>query len=148
MCEMFVKTSSFQLFYLTVGLFSVIAVPSSYAQSTSVLASSSSSAHVEKAIPRLSERVRPATTVKEWVAQMQEAENQASVKVTGVTLEPNETGLDITLETADGTLQIDATQFTTEGNALVANISNAVLALPEGDEFRAETPTDDIARLR
>jgi iron complex outermembrane receptor protein len=103
---------------------------------------------VEKAIPRLSERVRPATTVKEWVAQMQEAENQASVKVTGVTLEPNETGLDITLETADGTLQIDATQFTTEGNALVANISNAVLALPEGDEFRAETPTDDIARLR
>ncbi len=96
---------------------------------------------------RLKEFDRPATTVKEWVAQMQEAESQSSIKVTGVTLEPNETGLDITLETADGTLQIDATQFTTEGNALVATIANTVLALPAGNEFQADNPTGDIATV-
>jgi iron complex outermembrane recepter protein len=72
-----------------------------------------------------------------------------TVKVTGVKLERTETGLDITLETAAGKLlQVDATQFRTEGNSLIADISNAVLALPDAPEFLAENPTADIATVR
>ncbi|MBM0744122.1 TonB-dependent siderophore receptor [Phormidium sp. CLA17] len=143
----FVKTVSFQLFYITVGLLSAIAASSVHAQSASTPVPSSSLMRLKTGIPRLSDRVRPATTVKEWVAQMQEAENQTSVKVTGVKLEPNESGLDIVLETANGTLQVDASQFTTEGNALVATIANTVLALHAGNEFQADNPTADIATV-
>lgn len=91
---------------------------------------------------------RSPTTVKEWVAQIEVAQNEAPVRVTGVTLDRTETTLDITLETVDGKLlQIDATQFTRNGNALIATISSAVLALPDGNEFQASNPTDDIASV-
>lgn len=87
---------------------------------------------------------RPATTVKEWLAQVEAATTQ----VTGVRLEPNETGLDIILETAEGkALQVDATQFKATGKTLTADISNAVLALPEGTAFQAENPTSEIATV-
>lgn len=88
---------------------------------------------------------RPATTVKEWLAQVE----AATVQVTGVTLSPTDTGLDITLETAEGqTLQVDATQFRAEGNSLIADIPGAVLALPNAQEFSAANPTDDIATVQ
>lgn len=97
-------------------------------------------------LPQLRGTPQPTKTVKEWVAQMEAAQNETPQTVTGIKLERTETGLDITLETADGKpLQVDATQFTREGNALVARISNAVLALPEGKEFRADNPTSGIA---
>jgi iron complex outermembrane receptor protein len=88
---------------------------------------------------------QPATTVKEWVAQIE----AATVQVTGVKLERSETGLDIVLETAEGKpLQVDATKFRREGNNLIAEIPNAVLALPEGQAFTAENPTADIALVQ
>jgi iron complex outermembrane recepter protein len=87
----------------------------------------------------------PATTVKEWRAQIE----AATVKVTRVKLERTETGLDIVLETAEGRpLQVDASQFRTSGNSLIAEIPNAVLALPEGQEFVAENPTADILTVQ
>jgi iron complex outermembrane receptor protein len=71
------------------------------------------------------------------------------VQVTGVKLERSETGLDIVLETAEGKLlQVDATKFRTEGNSLIAEIPNAVLALPGGQAFSAENPTADIALVQ
>jgi iron complex outermembrane receptor protein len=97
------------------------------------------------AIPRVRDRKQPATTVKQWIAQMEAAQ----VQVTGVKLERTETGLDITLETADGKpLQVDATKFRTEGNSLIADIPNAVLALPQGQTFVADNPTADIATVQ
>ncbi|NJN39289.1 MAG: TonB-dependent siderophore receptor [Acaryochloridaceae cyanobacterium CSU_3_4] len=88
---------------------------------------------------------RPATTVKEWLAQVE----VATVQVTDVKLERTDTGLEITLETAAGkSLQVDATQFRTEGNALIADIPNAVLALPNPQGFLAENPTADIANVQ
>ena len=99
-------------------------------------------------IPRvrnLKQQNRPATTVKEWIAQME----AALVQVTGVKLERSETGLDIVLETAEGKpLTIDATKFRTEGNRLIAEIPNAMLALPQGQTFVAENPTADIATVQ
>lgn len=64
---------------------------------------------------------RPATTVKDWLAQVE----AATVTVTGIKLERTEAGLAITLETADGKpLQVDATKSRAEGNSLIADISN------------------------
>jgi iron complex outermembrane receptor protein len=97
------------------------------------------------AISRLRDRKQPTTTVKQWVAQMEAAQ----VQVTNVKLERTATGLDITLETADGKpLQVDATKFRREGNNLIADIPNAVLALPQGQTFVADNPTADIATVQ
>jgi len=99
-------------------------------------------------LPRSENPSQPAKTVKEWVAQIEATQNQTPQTITGITLDRTDIGLDITLETADGKpLQIDATQFTREGISLIAKIPNAVLALPEGKEFRADTPTSDIAAV-
>jgi iron complex outermembrane receptor protein len=73
----------------------------------------------------------------------------ATVQVTSVKLEPTEAGLDIVLETADGKpLTVDATKFRREGNSLIADIPNAVLALPAGQAFTTENPTADIATVQ
>lgn len=73
----------------------------------------------------------------------------ATVQVTGVKLERTNTGLEITLETTAGKpLQVDATKFRTQGNNLIADISNAVLALPDAQAFSADNPTEEIANVR
>ncbi|MBW4550214.1 MAG: TonB-dependent siderophore receptor [Aphanocapsa sp. GSE-SYN-MK-11-07L] len=88
---------------------------------------------------------RPATTVKDWMAQVEAATTQ----VTGVKLNRTDTELEIVLETQDAKpLQVDATKFRTEGNSLIADIPSAVLALPEGQAFVAENPTPDIATVQ
>lgn len=88
---------------------------------------------------------RPATTVKEWMAQIE----AATVQITDVRLNRTDTELEIVLQTAeDKPLQVDATQFRTEGNSLVADIPNAVLALPSGQEFVADNPIADVATVR
>jgi iron complex outermembrane recepter protein len=93
-------------------------------------------------IRHINDQTQPATTVKDWVAQIE----AATVQVTGVKLERTETGLDIVLDTAEGKpLQVDATRFRSEGNTLIADIPNAVLVLPEGQTFAAENPTEEIA---
>jgi iron complex outermembrane receptor protein len=96
-------------------------------------------------VPRVRDRKQPATTVKQWVAQIE----AATVQVTNVKLERTDTGLDIVLETAEGKpLQIDASKFRQEGNSLIAEIPNAVLALPEGQVFVVDNPTADIATVQ
>ena len=84
----------------------------------------------------------PATTVKDWMAQIEAAQ----VQITGVRLEEAETGLQVILETAAGTLATPAT--TVAGNVLMADIPNAVLALPEGEAFEAVNPVVGIERVR
>jgi iron complex outermembrane receptor protein len=99
----------------------------------------------EAKLIQLGDVKRPAKTVKDWLAQVE----AATVTVTGVTLERTEVGLDIILQTADGKpLQVDATKFRTEGNSLIADIPNAVLALPNTQTFSADNPTGDIATVR
>ncbi len=96
-------------------------------------------------IPSIRNLKRSATPLEEWRAQI----DTATVQVTQVRVEPLETELEITLETADNKpLLVDASQFRTEGNSLIAEIANAVLALPEGQAFSVENPTADIASLQ
>ncbi|OLP17042.1 TonB-dependent receptor [Leptolyngbya sp. 'hensonii'] len=77
------------------------------------------------------------------------AERQGVVQVTQVQLDSTETGLNITLATADGTpLQIEIARFSKDGNALVAEIPNAVLALPEGNTFQRTDPIPGIALVK
>lgn len=119
--------------YLTwvVSLLSVLSVQNAWADSVSVT--------------RVRDLSRPATTVKEWLAQVE----AATVQVTRVTLNPTDAGLEIVVETAEGKLlQVDATKFRTEGNSLIAVIPNAVLALPEAQEFTATNPIGDITSVR
>ncbi|MBD2078965.1 TonB-dependent siderophore receptor [Leptolyngbya sp. FACHB-17] len=88
---------------------------------------------------------RPATSMTEWIAQIE----AAIVRITAVRLERTGTGLEIILETAAGKpLQIDTTQFRTESNSLIADIPNAILALPDAPTFRAENPTEEIAAVQ
>jgi iron complex outermembrane receptor protein len=91
-------------------------------------------------IPQLSELEQPATTIEDWVAQIE----ASLVQITGVRVETTEAGLQIVLETAEGReLATPTTQ--TVGNALIADIPNAVLVLPEGGAFEQFAPAEGIA---
>ncbi|MCS6814331.1 MAG: TonB-dependent hemoglobin/transferrin/lactoferrin family receptor [Cyanobacteria bacterium] len=87
---------------------------------------------------------RPATTLQEWRSQI----DAVTVQVTKISVQRNNQELEITLDTADNKpLTVDASKFRAEGNDLIADIPNAVLALPDGQTFRVENPADDIARV-
>jgi iron complex outermembrane recepter protein len=77
---------------------------------------------------------RPATTVTDWVAQME----AARVQITAVRLDTT-AGLQVILETADGALTVPESR--SMGNALIADIANATLA----EEFSQAEPIAGIA---
>ena len=81
----------------------------------------------------------PATTVSEWMAQIEASQ----VQITGVRVEPTEAGLLVVLETTSEALSTPVTQ--TAGNAVIAEIPNAVLSLPEGELFEQFSPSEGIA---
>lgn len=80
--------------------------------------------------------------------QAQVADDQKQmilIQITGVQLNPTDSGLDVILSTADEPLAIPST--TVVGNALIADIPNAVLTLPDGDEFQSVNPIEGITRV-
>lgn len=93
----------------------------------------------------LDEAVRPALTVADWVAQIPESERQSPVWVTEVLLDPNEAGVDLILETAGGQLAPPATQVIS--NAVIVEIENAVLTLPDGNDYQIANPANGIALM-
>ncbi len=90
-------------------------------------------------LPHLSDLDQPATTVEDWIAQIE----SSIVQITEVRVETTETGLQVILETADGSLEVPETRLV--GNALIAEIPNVVLALPEEDSFEQFNPVEGIA---
>lgn len=95
----------------------------------------------------LKQQQQPAKTIKEWQTQI--LTQTAPVQVVGVKLDRTDAGLDIVLETQDGKpLQIDASKFRAEGSSLIADIPNAVLALPNQPAFGSENPTSEIANIQ
>ena len=82
--------------------------------------------------------IHPST--ENWFAQTPPAQ------ITEIRLETDERGLQIVLETADGELAVPTT--TASGDALIAEIPNAVIALPEGDEFQQFEPAEGIALVQ
>jgi iron complex outermembrane receptor protein len=71
--------------------------------------------------------------------------SQSVVQVTGVKLNPTGAGLEVILETEAGQLLQAITR--TEGKSAIADIENAQLALPSGEEFRAQNPDRGIAEV-
>lgn len=90
-------------------------------------------------IPQVSE-IEHATTIAEWLTPIAQA---SVVQVTEVRLNPTDAGIEVILTTPDGQLPIPATSVL--GNALIADIPNAVLSLPDEDEFLAAEPAVGIA---
>ena len=84
---------------------------------------------------------QPARSIAEWRSQIA----QSLVEITAVRLNQTETGLEVVLETPQGEILQPVTL--TLGNTYIANIPNAILALPQG-EFRAENPASGITRVR
>jgi|JFJP01.1.fsa_nt_gi hemoglobin/transferrin/lactoferrin receptor protein len=74
---------------------------------------------------------------------------QASpVQITNVQINPTSSRLEIILETVEGrSLTIDTNNFRIEGNNLVAYIPNAVLAIPDMQEFNSANPTAEISNI-
>ncbi len=70
---------------------------------------------------------------------------QAVTQITGVRVETEGERLRLVLDAADA-LAAPTTEVV--GNALVADISNAVLALPEGESFEQFDPAEGIALVR
>ncbi|WP_430688308.1 TonB-dependent siderophore receptor [Leptolyngbya sp. AN03gr2] len=89
------------------------------------------------AVPQLSQIDRPATTVKEWMAQVE----AAIVRVTGVRVDRTDQGLQVILETEAG--QALAATQQAEGNTLILTVPNAVL----GEERSFEKPAEGIDRV-
>ncbi|WAL61995.1 TonB-dependent siderophore receptor [Thermocoleostomius sinensis] len=89
-------------------------------------------------IPQLSTLEQPATTLEEWQVEIA----QSLVQVTGVQVDITATGLDIILES---TGQLAEPSLSVVGNALIADISNAILALPEGNELQQTNPIEGVA---
>jgi iron complex outermembrane recepter protein len=84
---------------------------------------------------------KAATTVKEWMAQVE----AATVQITAIRVVPVGNRLQIQVETVDSR----ALQATTreEGNTLIAEIPNAILAIPGGQSLRVEKPAIDITEV-
>lgn len=108
-----------------------------------ISASAQSASPTEAAIPAaqpqtpimLSEIERSATTVADWMAQIE----AARVQITNVRVERSDTGFQVILETANGTLQEPQTRVI--GNALIVEIENAAIA----QEFSQADPIEGIA---
>ena len=117
-------------------------------QSKSSLVNQNSEVHLVNAsvvkpqIPRLSEIEYPRTSVAGLLVQSPPA--LAIVTVTEIKLNPTANGLEVILVTPTG--RSLPTQTTSQGNALIADISNAQLALPE-ESFRADNPAPGITAV-
>ncbi|GAB4372125.1 MAG: TonB-dependent siderophore receptor [Elainellaceae cyanobacterium] len=88
----------------------------------------------------LSELEQPGITIAGSANQVAQASEL--VQITDVQLVETSTGVEIILS-ATGELPTPITQ--TIGNALILDLPNAVLALPEGDEFQQANPFEGIA---
>lgn len=89
----------------------------------------------DEAIPRLQQLEQPATTVEAWLAQ-------SIVEITAVQINSIEGKLEITLQTSGNLSPVTPSVV---GNALIADIPNSVLALPDADDFQAANPAAGIA---
>jgi outer membrane receptor protein involved in Fe transport len=91
-------------------------------------------------IPYVSELTPAVTNAALLLAQ--EPEKIRVVQITEVTINSTATGIEIVLETPTGVLPQPITQ--NEGKTLIVDIPNAVLALPNSQEFRADNPAPGI----
>ncbi|BAY68246.1 TonB-dependent siderophore receptor [Anabaena sp. FACHB-709] len=89
-------------------------------------------------ISQLDDVEKPATSIKQWLAQ-------SLIQITGVKSQTTGKGIEVTLETN----QSDKLQLVnkSEGNSYIVDIPNAQLRLPSGDTFRQEKATAGISEV-
>jgi iron complex outermembrane recepter protein len=93
------------------------------------------------AIQPLKAAEKPSTQAADLLAQTADTTNV--IQVTGVRLNPTDTGIEVILKTAQGaTIQPEVSQ--NSNTTFFAEIPDAVLALPDRKEFRAENPATGI----
>lgn len=92
-------------------------------------------------IPHLHDVAQPAKTVEQWLSQTQ----TSVVEVTGVSVSATDLGLDVILETSAEL--VSPVTSVIIGNTLIADIPNAVLALPNTQEFQQVEPVAEIASV-
>ena len=141
-----------RIFWLT-GLFAVGLAPVAQAEMSEVVVVTPAGETATADVANEAD-VAPATTVEEWVSQMAAQETvaanptevaQALTQITGVTVSTAGDRLELALE-AEGELATPETAVV--GDAIVAEIPNAVLALPEGGEFQQFNPAAGIALVQ
>jgi len=135
------------------GLFSVVLASAAQAETSEVVVVTPAGETATADVANKAD-VAPATTVEEWVSQMAAQETVAAnptevaqglTQITGVTLNAAGDRLELALE-AEGELATPETAVV--GDAIVAEIPNAVLALPEGREFQQFNPAAGIALVQ
>ncbi|NEQ32181.1 MAG: TonB-dependent receptor, partial [Leptolyngbya sp. SIO4C5] len=137
-----------RIFWLT-GLFAVVLAPVARAETSEVVVVTPTGETATADLTNAADVV-PATTVEEWVSQMEAQEAaaiptelaQALIQITGVNVSTDGDRLELILE-ANGELATPETSIV--GDALTADIPNAVLNLPEGKTFEQFSPAEGIA---
>ena len=99
-----------------------------------------------KNIPQLSEIEVPATNAQMLVQSLTNPPTtpREVVSITGVQVNPTDKGVEVILQTTQGKALQPGTLAL--GRSYIANIPNAVLALPQG-EFRQDNPASGITRV-
>ncbi|WP_143167806.1 TonB-dependent receptor domain-containing protein [Chroogloeocystis siderophila] len=82
-----------------------------------------------------------ANTATQWLAQLQPAVTQ----VTNVEVSATSEGLEIVLQTPTG--EISLPTISVIDNTLIADIPNAILVLPDAEQFQATNPTTGITSV-
>ncbi|MEM9450715.1 MAG: TonB-dependent siderophore receptor [Cyanobacteria bacterium P01_E01_bin.6] len=99
---------------------------------------------VDPEVTLLSEVDRPATTITDWMAQIAQ-QTAATVTITDIQLIPTDAGVDVLLMTESGTFSSPEIQQV--GNALIAEIPNAVLDISGDDAFQQFDPVEGIVLI-
>ncbi|PSM47720.1 TonB-dependent siderophore receptor [Chroococcidiopsis sp. CCALA 051] len=104
-----------------------------------------------KNLPQLGEVELPATSAQTLVQTAIDPSSVAPdqggvVSITGVVANPTDKGVEIVLQTTQGKILQPVTLVL--GRTYIANIPDAVLALPQGGEFRQDNPANGINRVR
>jgi iron complex outermembrane recepter protein len=131
--------SSWQRSLILVGLFSVLEMEVAWAESPKK-GESCTSNRQGSFVYNCTQNHSFSKTREEWLSQTEEA----IAVIVAVGLNPTKQGLQIVLETEGKTLEATARQ---EGNTLIADIPNAVLALPDRKVFRADNPANGIGSV-
>jgi iron complex outermembrane receptor protein len=129
---------------IIVSCFSVLIAPSAWANSAEHKKDASShslTARLRESqlitnIPHLHDIAQPAKTVEQWLSQ-----TPSVIEITGVSVSATDIGLDVILEASAELAPITSVI----GNTLIADIPNAVLALPNAQEFQQVEPVAEIA---
>ncbi|MEH2081244.1 MAG: TonB-dependent siderophore receptor [Nostoc sp.] len=131
-----------------VGLVSVFGVPPALAEVVNQVSTASNESPITT-IRCVRDLQRPAMTVKEWLSQGESGNNQPVeiVQVTGVKANPTDKGVEVILETPQGT-QLQVTNRST-GNNFIADVSGGQLRLPSGEAFTfgSEKPVEGITEI-